>query len=75
MWSSILVPFALSRAIASNVGLKNEADKMVAFVMMVAVPNAAGVLLARQVALQRLPPPEAPKPSIDPAGAHKKQGA
>lgn len=63
--ASILVPFVLGRALAGSVGVPDEAGKnVVALTMMALGPTPVGVVLARQVALQRVPPPGKP-PTTD----------
>ncbi len=61
--ATIAMNFLLGRTLAERVGVADDAGKnAVAVVVMGLGLTPAGVLLARQVALSRVPPP-APKPS------------
>lgn len=64
--ASIIVPFVLGRSLATSVGVPDDAGKnVVALTMMALGATPLGVLLARQVALQRVPPPVVEDPTGD----------
>jgi hypothetical protein len=67
--ASIALNYLLGRTLAERTGVVDEGSKNLVAVVMIGLDlSPIGVLLARQIALQRVPPPAAAPNALPPPG-------